>query len=161
MTRQRFALAADRGGHWHNAKMLLEQLQVRPDWIVTTWGPEAESVRALCAKLVMLPYLFSWFGKYRFLNPLKVAFQVMASCYWAVRYRPRIVVSTGASNVVPFCYFAWALGARIYHVECMNQVETPSITGRLLYPICSKLYVQWPELIRHYGRRAQYAGWVL
>jgi UDP-N-acetylglucosamine:LPS N-acetylglucosamine transferase len=88
-------------------------------------------------------------------------YQSAIALFWALRLRPRFVVSLGASDVVPFCYWAKLVGAKVFHVECMNQVVQPSITGRLLYPICDTLYVQWEELLPHYGPRARYAGWVL
>ena len=77
------------------------------------------------------------------------------------QYLGKVVISLGATNVVFFCYWAKLFGAKIYHVECMNQVKTKSITGKLLYPICTGLFVQWKELLNLYGPKAQYAGWVL
>jgi len=43
----------------------------------------------------------------------------------------------------------------------MNQVVSKSVTGKLLYPICRELLVQWPELLSSYGPKAKYEGWVL
>ncbi len=154
-------IITDRGGHLHNARMLLEQLRVAPNAIVTTYGPELQSLRQGPSAVYRIPYLFSWIGKYRFWNPIKSAWAVLRAIGLAIHLRPRQVVSLGASDVVPFCYVARLLGARVFHVECMNQVQTPSLTGRLLYPICQSLYVQWPELLSAFGPKAKYAGWVL
>ena len=155
------ALVTDRGGHWQNARMLFEQVGENPDCILTTQGPEVKSLKSSGANVVVLPYLFSWIGKRRIVNPFKASIQLLLSLYWALKVRPTCVVSLGATDVVFFCYAARLLGARVYHVECMNQVWSPSITGRLLYPICEKLYVQWPELLASYGTKAEYAGWVI
>jgi beta-1,4-N-acetylglucosaminyltransferase len=155
------ALVTDRGGHWQNARMLFEQIGESPSWVLTTAGPEVATLKASGTPVVVLPYLFSWVGKRRLLNPVKALFQCALSIYWAIKMRPQQVVSLGATDVVFFCYAAWLLGARVYHVECMNQVWSPSITGKLLYPICEKLYVQWPELLSSYGDKAEYAGWVI
>lgn len=141
--------------------MLFEQVGQSPDCILTTQGPEVESLRASGVQVVVLPYLFSWIGKHRMVNPFKVLAQLALAFYWALRVRPKHVVSLGATDVVFFCYAARLFGARVYHVECMNQVWSPSITGKLLYPICDRLYVQWPELLAAYGPKAEYAGWVI
>jgi UDP-N-acetylglucosamine:LPS N-acetylglucosamine transferase len=100
-------------------------------------------------------------GKRRLLNPLKSFWSFAQALVLVAKLRPAQVISLGASDVVPFCLVARLFGARVFHVECMNQVVTPSITGRLLYPICQGVYVQWPELLRKYGPKAKYAGWVL
>ena len=156
-----FVLITDRGGHLHNALMLVGQMQARPDAVLTTAGPEVTMLRREYGEVVVLPYLFTWLGKKRLLNPFNVFMQCMISLFHALRLRPKAVISLGATDVVFFCYWARLFGAEIYHVECMNQVWTPSVTGRMLYPICSRLFVQWEELLKHYGPKAEYAGWVL
>jgi UDP-N-acetylglucosamine:LPS N-acetylglucosamine transferase len=161
MPRAEVVLVTDRGGHLQNARMLFEQMQRRPDAVLTTPGPEVASLRAEKLQVGVLPYLFSWWGKRRVWNPFRLLVQTVVAAYWVMRLRPRRVVSLGASDVVPFCYLARLAGARVFHVECMNQVVQPSVTGRLLYPICEVLYVQWEGLLACYGPRARYAGWVL
>ncbi len=156
-----FVLVSDRGGHWQNASMLLDQLGFAPSAILTTQGPEIAALRKGCVPVYRIPYLFSWIGKRRIFNPLKTCLAFLVATFLVVKLRPRQVVSLGAGDVVPFCLVAKVFGAKIFHVECMNQVVTPSITGRLLYPICHWLYVQWPELLTSYGPKAKYSGWVL
>jgi beta-1,4-N-acetylglucosaminyltransferase len=154
-------LVTDRGGHLHNAKMLLVQCAASPAAILTTRGPEVASLKEKGTPVFLIPYLFTWFGKNRYVNPLNGVWSFLwafALCVWL---RPRKVISLGAFDVVPFCLVARLLGAEIFHVECMNQVSTPSVTGRVLYPICKTLFVQWPELKARYGPKAKYLGWVL
>lgn len=137
----------------------------RPDALVTTYGPDIDSLKRhpslSGSRLLTVPYLFSWAGKLRYFNPFKALGHVGVAAWQALRLRPRAVISVGATNVVFFCFWARLFGAEIYHVECMNQVDSPSVTGRLLYPICRALYVQWPELLERFGPKATYAGWVL
>lgn len=161
MGTQGFVLVSDRGGHWQNARMLLEQLGVAPRAILTTQGPEMAALRQGSVAVYRIPYLFSWIGKRRIWNPFKSFFSFVQATVLVVALRPTQVLSLGASDVVPFCLMARLFGARIFHVECMNQVVTPSITGRMLYPFCQSLYVQWPELLKQYGPKAKYSGWVL
>ncbi|MBI4405256.1 MAG: hypothetical protein HY537_13925 [Deltaproteobacteria bacterium] len=158
-----YVLATDRGGHLHNALMLVNQLDTQPQAIVTTYGPDIDSVRNRFkkAEVISVPHLFTWLGKKRLLNPFKMIAQFFVTFIHVLRIRPTAVISLGGTNVVFFCYWARLLGAKIYHVECMNQVVSRSITGRMLYPICEKLYVQWEDLLPKYGPKAQYAGWVL
>jgi UDP-N-acetylglucosamine:LPS N-acetylglucosamine transferase len=154
-------VVCDRGGHLHNALKLLEQMEEGPQHFIVTWGPEFGGLNELAGQVHRIPYLFSWWGKFRFLNPLKVALAFFWALYLAVRIRPKTVVSTGATNVVFFCYWAKVFGAKILHVECMNQVVNPSLCGRMLYPIAEKVFVQWKGLEGRFGPKAQYSGWVL
>jgi UDP-N-acetylglucosamine:LPS N-acetylglucosamine transferase len=161
MAQQVYVLITDRGGHLHNALKLVSQINRKPDCIVTTHGPDIDSLRSQYDRVFEVPYLFRWFGKKRWFNPLGALHHVFVSFCLSIKIRPKKVISLGASNVVCFCYFSRLLGAKIIHVECMNQVKTKSITGKLLYPICQDLFVQWPELLKVYGPKARYEGWVL
>lgn len=155
-----FVVVTDRGGHLNNARMLLVQMGVGPEAYVMTSGPEVDPLRRE-AEVLVIPYLFSWIGKRRILNPFKVLWHVGVALWYALKLRPKVVVSLGATDVVFFCYWARLLGARIVHIECMNQVYVPSLTGRILYPICRDFFVQWEDLLPCYGPKAKYAGWVL
>lgn len=161
MLKQPFVVVTDRGGHLHNALKLMEQMETRPSAIVTTHGPDIDSLKKSFSGVYEVPYLFSWIGKKRWFNPLGALYHLLVSLKLAYRLRPKTVISLGATNVVMFCYFARLFGADIIHVECMNQVVSKSVTGKLLYPICKELLVQWPELLSCYGPKARYEGWVL
>lgn len=140
--------------------MLVAQMGLGPEAYVMTWGPEVEPLRRE-SRVFVIPYLFSWLGKHRFLNPFKVVWHIGVAFFAVMRLKPKVVVSLGATDVVFFCYWARLFGARVVHVECMNQVTSPSLTGRLLYPICREFFVQWESLLPAYGPKAKYAGWVL
>ncbi|NBX67727.1 MAG: hypothetical protein EBR01_02040 [Proteobacteria bacterium] len=161
MKSAKFVVVTDRGGHLHNALMLMDQLPEKPHAIVTTQGPDIDSLAQGEITVFSLPHLFKWFGKLRVLNPFNVVWHFLKAFHLAWKLRPTKVISLGASNVVSFCFWAKVMGAKIYHVECMNQVVNPSITAKLLYPICEEVYVQWSELLPRFGSKAKYAGWVL
>ncbi|MBM4303377.1 MAG: hypothetical protein FJ112_03500 [Deltaproteobacteria bacterium] len=161
MKRTQFVMITDRGGHLHNALMLVEQMKISPDVFITTLGPDIDALSQGETPIYRVPHLFKWFGKVRVLNPISVVSHFLKAFWLAIRLRPYKVVSLGASNVVVFCFWAKLLGAKIYHVECMNQVKNVSITAKLLYPICHEIYVQWDELLLQLGSKAKYVGWVL
>lgn len=156
-----WVLVTDRGGHLHNALMLTEQMGQLPQAIITTHGPDIDALRQTWPVVETVPYVFFWIGKRRFFSPWGFLGQFAKSFWLAAKLRPRFVVSVGASNVVLFCYWAKVFGGKVIHVECMNQVETASVTARLLYPIASEIYVQWPGLLKVFGPKARYEGWVL
>ena len=62
------------------------------------------------------------------------------------RVRPRLIVSTGAGLVVPFAWVGRFFGARIVYVESVTRIESASLSFRLIRPVVSRTYAQWPEL---------------
>lgn len=73
------------------------------------------------------------------------------------RWRPDVLLSTGAGPAVPAALVAKALGAFVLFVETFAAVDRPSLTGRLMAPLSDHLFVQWPTLLGTL-RGATYAG---
>ena len=74
--------------------------------------------------------------------------------------RPRAVLTTGAATAVPFAWVARLHGARVVYVESLTRIHGPSLSCRMIAPVASRIYVQWPELLESV-RDARYAGTVL
>jgi beta-1,4-N-acetylglucosaminyltransferase len=67
----------------------------------------------------------------------------------AVRqHRPRILLTTGAGIAVPFAWVARLHGAKVVYVESLARIEGPSLSYRLIGPVATRRYVQWPDLAR-------------
>lgn len=157
-----YLVVTDRGGHLHDALRLVSQIGSNPKALVTTFGPDVDYLKKNEAlkdcEILTLPMAFSWWGKFRFFNPFLFLIQITKALFHFLSVRPDYVISTGATAVVPFCYIARVLGAKIIHVENLAQVVNPSVAGRFLYPIASHFFVQWPDLLKAYGSKAEYAG---
>jgi len=76
--------------------------------------------------------------------------------FW--RERPDAIVSTGAEIAIPAALVGKVFRIPLIYIECGAQVYTPSTTGRLLYYVADRFYVQWPELLKAYGPKAQFVG---
>ena len=72
MGKRGIVVATDRGGHLHNALMLIGQMQVQPAAIVTTYGPDIEALRQSGTAVFAVAHLFSWLGKLRLPNPINL-----------------------------------------------------------------------------------------
>lgn len=68
------------------------------------------------------------------------------------RARPDLVVSSGAGVAFPFFVVARLLGIKTVYVEAYNRVDTPTLTGRLCYPISSLFLLQWEQQRPFYPR---------
>jgi beta-1,4-N-acetylglucosaminyltransferase len=81
---------------------------------------------------------------------------------WRVlrRRRPDAILSTGAGLAVPFFLVGRLLGIRLVYVESVTRTESLSLSGRIVYPLASSFFVQWPAVAERF-RRARYEGAVL
>jgi beta-1,4-N-acetylglucosaminyltransferase len=61
------------------------------------------------------------------------------------RLRPDVVVSTGAGVSLPFFVVARFLRIRTVYIEVFDRIDSPTLTGRLSYPISDALCGQWPQ----------------
>ena len=73
---------------------------------------------------------------------------------WRVlrRERPDVLVSTGAGVAFPFFLLGKPLGIKTVYVEAYERMDRASLTGRLCYPICDLMVLQWEEQRRFYPR---------
>jgi beta-1,4-N-acetylglucosaminyltransferase len=97
------------------------------------------------------------FGLLAVLNLVRntvIAFRLLASV------RPKVVLTTGAGVAVPFAWVGRLLGARVVYVESLTRIEGPSLSCRMIAPVASQIYAQWPELAQVL-RRARYMGSVV
>lgn len=101
-----------------DARSLLESENV-----VHAYGPTNRSIKNLIRNLVL-------------------AWRVVG------RVRPKVMVTTGAGVAVPFAWIARLRGAKVVYVESLSRIEGPSLSYRLIAPVASRVYVQWPELAR-------------
>jgi UDP-N-acetylglucosamine:LPS N-acetylglucosamine transferase len=65
-------------------------------------------------------------------------------------FRPDLVISTGAGIAVPYFWLAHRYGARTVYLEVIDRIDSPTMTGRLVYPVTDEFLAQWPEQQGHY-----------
>ncbi len=75
------------------------------------------------------------------------------------RRRPEAILSTGAALAVPFFVVARLHGIRTVYVESLARTQSLSLSGKMVYPLATSFFVQWPGATR--WRRAQYVGSIL
>jgi beta-1,4-N-acetylglucosaminyltransferase len=61
------------------------------------------------------------------------------------RHRPDVLLSTGGGVTLPLFLVGRLAGARLIYVESLTRVDGPSLTGRLVYPLVDRFFVQWPK----------------
>ena len=78
---------------------------------------------------------------------IKIILNAFKSLIIFVKEKPDIVICTGALSTIPFCIISKIFNAKLIYIESYAKVETGSLTGKLMYRIADKFYVQWREML--------------
>ena len=73
---------------------------------------------------------------------------------WKVlkREQPNLIVSSGAAVAVPFFYLGKVFGIKLVYIEVFDRINSPTLTGKLVYPIADQFVVQWKEMKKVYPK---------
>ena len=82
----------------------------------------------------------------------RLLFNFVYSVAILMKERPDIVISTGALNTVPFCILAKLSGRKLIFIESYAKVNTPTVTGKLMYKIADLFIIQWQQLSKFYPK---------
>ncbi len=89
---------------------------------------------------------------YLFRYVFKFSYNIFKSFYYFLREKPDVIVTTGAHTAVPICYIAKLFRKKVIFIESFAKTSTPTISGKLVYPIADLFIVQWEEMKRHYPK---------
>ena len=85
------------------------------------------------------------------LRNLRLAWQVVR------RERPAAMLTTGAGVAVPFAWIARLHRVPVVYVESFTRIDGLSLSARMIAPVASRMYGQWPELAQA-APRVRFAG---
>lgn len=83
---------------------------------------------------------------------LIVFINVCLSLVYVLKHRPDYVISTGAGAVLPYLIFSKIFGSQIIFMESFAKVNSPTITGKIVYKFANHFFVQWPEMLEYYPK---------
>lgn len=86
-------------------------------------------------------------------------FNILKSIGLFMKYRPQVIVTTGAHTSVAMCYIAKMFRRKVIYIETFANIHTRTMTGRLVYPIVDVFVVQWESMLELYPK-AIYGGWI-
>lgn len=93
--------------------------------------------------------------------PLTLICTCLFSWWILLKERPNVIISTGATFTVPFCYVGKLFGMKIIFIETFTKIHSKSGAGRRVYPIADLFLVQWEEMLSVYGEKARFWGGVI
>ena len=78
--------------------------------------------------------------------------------YLFIKYRPDVIVTTGAHTSVPMSYIGRLFRKKVVFIESYAKRTSPTLSGRLVYPIASTFIVQWETMLEHYPKAKYFGG---
>lgn len=75
-----------------------------------------------------------------------------------IKEKPNLIVSSGAASAIPFFYLGKLFGAKLIYIEVYDRVDSPTLTGKIVYPICDEFIVQWDEQLKFYPKAKMLGG---
>ena len=70
------------------------------------------------------------------------------------RERPDVIVSSGAAAAVPFFWLGRVcFGTRNVFIECVDRMDNPTLTARLVRPVTDQFLAQWDSQLDGFPRR--------
>lgn len=74
------------------------------------------------------------------------------------REKPDLIISSGAAPAIPFFFIGKLMGAKLVYLEVYDRIDTPTITGKLLYKLSDKFIIHWEEQKIFYKKAIRLEG---
>ena len=94
-----------------------------------------------------------------FTYPFKLLYNCFKSLYYYLLIRPDVIITTGAHTAGPMCCIGKLGRSKIIYIETFANINTKTMTGRLIYKFADLFIVQWEEMLKLYPK-AKYEGWI-
>ena len=91
--------------------------------------------------------------------PFKLIYNCFKSLYYYIKFHPDYIITTGAHTAGPMCCIGKIFGSRVIYIETFANINTKTVTGKLLYHIADKFIVQWPDMKKIYPKAVD-GGWI-
>lgn len=75
-----------------------------------------------------------------------------------LKERPDLIISSGAAVAIPFFYVGKLFGVKLIYIEVYDRIDSPTITGKIVYPICDEFIIQWEEQRKFYKKAKLLGG---
>jgi UDP-N-acetylglucosamine:LPS N-acetylglucosamine transferase len=150
------------GGGGHSAELLrlVDLLGSEHDYsyMISTIDPVSEGKIRWKGPVYRVPLLLDKHARWR-----RLVLAIVPSLRQLIvllRVRPRAILSVGSNIAVPISVFGRLIDAKVIHIETGSRVHTMSATGKLMYHVAHRFFVQWESLQENYPK-AIYAGRLL
>lgn len=148
--KEKVCFIASSGGHFEQLMMLKPLMEKYDSFIVTEKTKYGTSENRVI-------YYLDQINRREPAFLIKLTINFLLSLKIFLKERPSIVISTGALATIPMCLIAKIFGKKLIFIESFAKVNSPTLTGKILYRFADQFYIQWEELKKFYPK-AIYKG---
>lgn len=146
----KIALVCSHGGHLTEMLRLMEAFEGHDVFFVTYISPRTEH-------LAYRKYLIENIG----MNPFRMMASFLKMISILGNEKPDLILSTGSEIAIPAMVIAKLVGIKTIFIESWCRINSKSFTGLILYHVADEFLVQWPQMLKVYGRKARFEGAVI
>jgi len=149
---KKICFAASSGGHFEQLMMLKPLMDKYDSFILT------EETQYATTKGEIEQYYLKQINRKELDFVLKFVMNTVISLKIFLKKRPDVVISTGVLATIPMCIIAKIFGKKLIYIESFAKINSPTLTGRLLYKFADQFYIQWDELKKFYPNAINKGG---
>lgn len=147
---------ASTGGHLSEILKLDKVMKKYESYLVTE---KTDTTKELVVKdIKKIDYLL-YCNKSHLSYIYKAPFNLIKSLIIFLKIKPDVVITTGAHTGVGMCYIGKLFRKKVIYIETLANIETRTLSGRLVYPIADLFVVQWESMLKLYPK-AVLGGWL-
>lgn len=146
----KICLVGSSGGHLQHLLMLNEFWSKHERYWVTFKKTDAES--ALKDEKVAWCYYPTNRNLWNLVRNTGLAIKSL------IKEKPDVIISSGAAVAIPFFYIGKLLKIKLVYIEVYDRIDSPTLTGKLVYPITDKFIIQWEEQRKFYPKAINLGG---
>lgn len=155
MKKKKVLFIASTGGHLTELMQLKKMFNKYDYYIIT----ERTKVNLALRKKYNKRINFVIFGSKD--HKFSYVFKLLANCFIElalyIKIRPKYIISTGAHIAGPMCLIGKIFGSKIIFIETIANMNTKTVTGKLVYKFADLFLVQWEDMLKLYPK-AKYFG---
>lgn len=141
---KKICFIASTGGHLDQLMMLRPIMEKYNSFIVT------EKTKYSSIKNINKVYYLYQVNRVEKTWILKMIANTFISIYIFLIQRPDLVISTGALSTIPMCLISKIFRKKLIFIESFAKINSPTLTGKLLYKFADEFYVQWEDMLKIY-----------
>lgn len=154
MKKKRVMFISSVGGH---LTQMLELNKIFDDYDYVLITEKTDVTLDLKDKYKM-DFLMYGTRKYIFHYLLVCFVNFFKTIYLFIKYRPKVIVTTGTHTTVMMCYLGWIMRRKIIFIESFAKRESTTLSGKMVYPIATTFIVQWEDMLKFYPKAKYFGG---
>lgn len=140
----KIAFLASTGGHYEQLMMLNPLMEKFLSCIVTEQTSYTLTVNQHKHYFLKQVNRKEWIFLFKFFLNTLISLKIF------VIEQPDVLISTGALSTIPLLFIGKLCRKKIIFIESFAKINSPTLTGKLIYKIADQFYVQWEEMLEIY-----------